>query len=105
MEIPHRKFEEVMLQRIARTDVNKHSEALVTLLEVYVNNDIAMSNDIRQIHLEKLSRVILHGINVIFLPTEVTGNNGFDPVAGKKMGDGILDFYTEIMCWDLNGIK
>ena len=51
MELLPHKFEEVMLQRIARTDVNKHSEVLVTLLEVYVDNFIAMSNDIRHSHL------------------------------------------------------
>ena len=63
--LPH-KFEEVMLQRIARTDVNKHSEVLVTLLEVYVDNFIAMSNDIRHSHLKKLSQVMLNGIHAIF---------------------------------------
>ena len=52
MEIPHHKFEEVMLQRISKKDVNKHSEGLVTMLEVYVDDFIAMSNDIRHSHLE-----------------------------------------------------
>ena len=51
MELPPHKFEEVMLQRISSTDVNKHSEGLVTLMEVYVDNFITMSNDIRHSNL------------------------------------------------------
>ena len=88
-----------MLQRISRTDVNKHSEGLVTLLEVYVDDFISMSNDIWHSHLEKLSRAMLHGIHNISPPPEVTGHNGFDPLAEKQMGDsdGIWDFYKEIL--------
>ena len=84
MEIPPHKLEEVMLQMIARTIVNKHSEGLVTLLEVYVNGFIAMSNDIRHSHLEKLSRSMLHGICAIFPPPKFTGHSGFDAVVEKK---------------------
>ena len=81
--LPH-KFEEVMLQRIARTYVNKHSEGFVTLLEVYVDDFISTSNDIRHSHLEKLSRAMLHGIHEISPPPKFTGHNGFDPAAKKK---------------------
>ena len=84
MEILPHKFEEVMFQRIARTYVNKHSEGLVTLLEVYVDDIIAMSNDIWHSCLEKLSWAMLHEIHTIFPPPEVTGHNGIDPVAEKK---------------------
>ena len=51
MELPPQKFEEVMLQRISRTYVNKHYEGLVTLLEVYVDEFISMSNAIRHSHM------------------------------------------------------
>ena len=81
MELPPQKFEEVMLQSISRKYVNKHSEVLVTQLEVYVDNFFAMSNDIQHIHLEKLSRAMLHEIHVIFPKPEVTSHNGFEPVA------------------------
>ena len=66
-----------------------------------------MNNDIRHSHLEKLSRAMLHGIHTIFPPPKVTGHNGFGPVAEKQMGDGdgIWDFYKEIMGWDLDGIQ
>ena len=53
MEILPHKVKEVMLQRIPRTDLNKHSEVLVTLLEVYVQDFIAMSNGMWHSHLEK----------------------------------------------------
>ena len=75
MELPPHNFEEVMLKRIVRTDSNKHSEVLVTLMKVYVGDFIAMSNDIRHSHLEKLSWVMLHGIHTIFPPPKVTGRN------------------------------
>ena len=96
-----------MLQRIARTDVNKHSDGLVTLLKLYFDDFISISNDIRHSHLEKLSRAMLHGIHAIFSPPEVTGHTGFDPVAEKKMCDGysIWDFYKEILGWDLDSIQ
>ena len=70
-----------MLQRTARTDLNKHSVGLMTLLEVYVDDFIFMSNDIRHSHLKKLSRAMLHEIHVIFPKPEVTSHNGFEPVA------------------------
>ena len=62
MELLTHKFEKVMLQRISRTYVNKHSEGLVNLLEVCVDEFIAMSNDIQNIYLEKLSWAMMHGI-------------------------------------------
>ena len=84
MELPPQNFEEVMLQRISRTDLNKQSGGLVTLLEVYVDNFVAMSNAIWHSHLEKLSRSMLHGICAIFPPPKFTGHSGFDAVVEKK---------------------
>ena len=87
--------------------MNKHSEVLVTQLEVYVDNFFAMSNDIQHIHLEKLSRAMLHGIHAIFSPPEDTGHNGFDPVTEKKIDevDSIWAFYKEILGWYLDDIQ
>ena len=78
--------------------MNKRSERLVTLLDVYVDEFITMSYDIRHSHLEKLSRAMLHGIHAILPPPEVTGHNGFVPVSEKQMGDGdgIWDLYKKI---------
>ena len=38
MDLPPHNFEQVMLQRISRTDTNKNYEGLVTLLEEYHTN-------------------------------------------------------------------
>ena len=56
MKLPPHKFEEVMFQRITRKDVNKHFEGLVKLLELYVDEFIAMGNDIRHSCMEKCHR-------------------------------------------------
>ena len=84
MELPPHRFEEVMLQRISGADANKNSEGHVTLLGVYVDDFIAMSNYIWHSYLEKLSRAMLHGIPAIFPSPKVTGHNGFDPIAEKE---------------------
>ena len=75
-----------MLEKFGETDTNKHINGLITLFGVYVNDFIAMSNNIAHAHLQKLSRSMLHGINVIFPPPEVTGHTGYDPIAYKKNG-------------------
>ena len=81
--LPH-KFEEIMLQKVDETDSNKHFTGLSTLLEVYVDDFIAASNDIGHSNLQQLLRTMLHGIHAIFQPPEVTGHNGFDPIAYKQ---------------------
>ena len=60
-----------MLQRIARTDVNKHSEGPVTLMELYVDNFIAISNDIRHSHLENCHRRCCMGYTRSFPHTKL----------------------------------
>ena len=79
----------------------------MTLLEVYVDDFIALSNDIQHTHLMSLSRVMLHGIHAIFPPPKVTGHNGFDPIALKKMQDDdeIWDHHKKILGWDFDGIN
>ena len=106
-ELPPHKFENEMLKKVRATDTNKNLQGLIDLLEVYVDDFIAMSNNIEQAHLRQLSREMLHGIHAIFPPPEVTGHKGFDPIAYKKLvdGDGIWDFYKEILGWDFDGIE
>ena len=87
-DLPPHKFEDVMLKKVDETDTNKHTDGLVNLLEVYVNDFIAVSNNIERPQLLQLSRAMLHGIHAIFPPPEITGHNGFDPIAYKKIVDG-----------------
>ena len=107
IDLPPNRFENAMMQEINVEDINQHNEGLMTLLEVYVDNFIALSNDIRHTHLMSLSRATLHGIHVIFPPPEVTGHNVFDPISLKKMQycDGIWDHHKEILGWDFYGIN
>ena len=50
---------------------------------------------------------MLHRIHAIFPPPKVTGHNGFDPIAYIKMvkGDGLWDFFKEILSCDFDGIE
>ena len=43
--LPH-KFEEEMLKNVGKNDTNKHLNRLITLLEVYVDDFITMSNNV-----------------------------------------------------------
>ena len=105
-DLPPHKFENEMLKPNCETDTNKRIQGLITVLEVYVDDFIAMSNNVESAHLWQLSRAMLHGIHAIFPPPEVTGHTGYDPIAYKKMvdGDGIWDVYKEILGWDFNGV-
>ena len=57
-----------MMRDINVEDINKHNEGLVNLLDVYLEDFIALSNDIQHNHLMSLLRAMLHGIHAIFPP-------------------------------------
>ena len=98
-DLPPHKFEEEMLEKVGKTDKNKHLNELITLLKVYIDDFIAMNNNVKHAHLQQLSRAMLHRIHAIFPPPEVTGHTGYDPIAYKKLvdGDGLWDVYKEIL--------
>ena len=54
-DLPPHKFEEEMLKKDGETDTNKHINGLITLMEVYVDDFIAISNNIEHAHLQQLS--------------------------------------------------
>ena len=79
--------------------------ALITkLIEVYVDDFIAGTNDLSKENLIGISRAILHGVHSIFPPPEISGHNGEDPVSFKKLvnGDGFWAFEKEILGWVFN---
>ena len=84
IDLPPHWFENILMQDINVKDINQHNKVFVNLLEVYVDDFISLSNDIRHTHLMSLSRAMLHGIRAIFPPPEVTGHTGFDPIAQKN---------------------
>ena len=49
---------------------------------------------------------MLHGIHAIFLPPGITGRNGHNSIAYKKLvaGEGVWDTQKEILGWDINGV-
>ena len=104
-ELPPHKYELDMLKNVRETDKVQHLIGLVHILEVYVDDFIAACNDIRRTTLVRLSRAMLHGIHSIFPPPEVTGHNGFDSIAYKKLiaGEGVWDTRKEILGWDFDG--
>ena len=82
-------------------------EGLVTLLEVYVDEFVAMSNNTSHAHLLQISHAMLHGIHAIFHPTAVTGRNGFDPVSLSKLDEleGKWEHGKEILGWIMDGLN
>ena len=64
-----------------------------TLLESYVDDFIATTNDSQLEHLQTLSQAMLHGIHAIFPPPEITGHSGHKLIAYKKLvaGEGAWD--------------
>ena len=80
-DLPPHKFENEMLKQNCETDTNKRIQGLITVLEVYVDDFIAMINNVEPDHLRQLSRAMLHRIHAIFLPPEVTGHTGYYPIA------------------------
>ena len=85
MDLPPHEFEHYMMQKNDPLSNTVDNKGLVTLLEVYVNNFIAMSNNTSHAHLLQVYRAMLHDIHAILTPPKVTGYNGFDPVALSKL--------------------
>lgn len=80
-------------------------QEVVNLIEVFVDDYIAISNAATQQQLLHISRAMLHGIHSIFPPPEVTGHAGEDPIAQKKMleGEGLWQDCKEILGWIFDG--
>lgn len=85
-----------------------HAAASFTnLVEVFVDDFCAMTNNLTRSHLEKFSRAMLLGIHSVFPPPEISGHTGEDPVAQKKMlaGDGQWEHTKEMLGWIVNGAE
>ena len=103
---PH-EFEHNMMQHIDILRTTTDSEGLVTLLEVYVYDFIAMSNNMSHTHLLQISCAILHGIHAISPPPSVTGHNGFEPVVLSKLEKGEVkwEHIKETLVCIMNGLN
>lgn len=101
--LPEHRFENQMFDETC-TDIISPEE-LVNLIEVFVDDYIAISNAPTKRQLLHISRAMLHGIHSIFPPPDVTGHAGEDPIAQKKMleGEGLWQDCKEILGWIFDG--
>ena len=76
------------------------------LIEIYVDDFVAMTQTSSPDKLLHLSRAMLHGIHSVFPPPDVSGHNGQDPVSQKKLddGDGQWASRKEILGWIFDGV-
>ena len=106
ISLPEHLFESRMFDpTIQYHDVPRNKDDTVTLIEVYVDDYIAMTNDLSITNLTTISRAMLHGIHSIFPPPAVTKHNGGDPIAEKKIakGEGLWQPQKEILGWIFDG--
>ena len=77
-----------------------------TLIEVFMDDFIAATNDVDPVHLRHTARAMLHAIHSVFPPPAVTGHPGDDPVSIKKIlkGEGKWEHIKEILGWMINGV-
>ena len=73
----------------------------VNLIEVFVEDFIASTNNTNWEQLTQFSRAMLHGIHSIFPPLEVSGHQGEDPISQKKLiqGEGLWETTKDILGW------
>ena len=77
------------------------------LVEVFVDDFIAATNNADPTHLRHFSRAMLYGVHSIFPPPDITGHAGQDPISQKKLaqGEGTWTTTKEILGWLVDGAK
>ena len=91
----------------SETDVDEILDLMsnVNLPEVFVDDFVALRDDVTQTHLLQVSSMMLHGINTLFTPPEVTGHKGENHISEKKLAnhDRIWNRIKEILIWIMDG--
>ena len=87
------------------TPSTPHTSRATDILEVYVDDFFAATNNLHKPHLQHITRALLHGIHSCFPPPSVTGHSGEDPISIKKInnGDGFWTYQKEILGWIVDG--
>ena len=81
------------------------NEAFLHLLEVYIDNFIALIQTTNVDHIKKLTRSLLNAISDIFPPPAITGSKMGPPISLKKLiAEGTWETWKEILGWLLDGI-
>ena len=75
------------------------------LLEVFVDDFVAVTNNASETHLTHFSRAMLQGIHAVFPPPSITGHCGEDPISQKKLneGEGTWETCKEVLGWLIDG--
>jgi hypothetical protein len=104
--LPQHKFEHKMLPAINQqpTKPQKHT---TTLIEVFVDDFIGVTNNTSIENLTSISRAMLHGIHSVFPPNEITQHPGGDSIAENKIdkGEGKWETCKEVLGWNFDGDK
>jgi hypothetical protein len=102
--LPSHRFENKMIENLTKEKFSQ-TKGETTLLEVFVDDFIGLTNDTTEDNIVQISRAMINGIHAIFPPPEITTHPGGDPVSEKKLakGDGTWSFTKEILGWDFNG--
>ena len=81
------------------------NEAFLHLLEVYIDDFIALIQTTNEDHIKKLTRSLLNAISDIFPSPATTGSNMGPPISLKKLiAEGTWETRKEILGWVLDGI-
>ena len=105
--LPPHAFEDTMMQGNTDDPSARLAGAIqyVNLVEVFVDDFIAATNEISEDHLRKFSRAMLLGVHSVFPPPAFTGHQGEDPISQKKLkqGEGTWATTKEILGWLVDG--
>ena len=77
-------FENYMLTDRTETASSSTPRNAATMVEVYMDDYIGLTNDQSLPHLTKVSRAMLHGIQSIFPPPHISQHNGEDSISEKN---------------------
>jgi len=83
-----------------------HSEALTTLLDIYMDDFIGLVQAITMKELTHFTHAVLHRIHTVFPLPGLVDDQEDEPISVKKLkqGDGRWDTQKEILGWLFNGI-
>ena len=107
LTLPDHRFLETMLENSDSLPRLQASAFTVNLLEVFVDDFCAITNDLSKEHLTRFSKALIHGIHSVFPPPELSKHPGEDPISQKKLeaGDGTWATTKELLGWLVDGVN
>ena len=105
--LPDHRFLNKMLENCDALQRLQASAFTVNLLEVFVDDFCALTNDLSKEHLTRFSKALIHGIHSVFPPPEFSKHPGEDPISQKKLeaGDGTWATTKELLGWIVDGVN